>query len=86
MNYKSILILLTLFACTAYSFRLRQEIDDDNPIHINPGPQPFENKTDPDSPFNPDNNNENNTTDPEQPEQNRTDPIVDPPKPPENNT
>ena len=59
MNSKLILLLLALFACTVYSFRLKQEIedDDDNPIHINPGPEPFENKTDPDSPFNPNNNN-----------------------------
>ncbi len=58
MNYKlSIFLLIALFASTALSYRLMQEIEDDNPIHINPGPEPYENKTDPDSPFNPDNNN-----------------------------
>ena len=57
----------------SHSFKLRQEIDDDNPIHINPGPDPFENKTDPFSPFNPENNQ--NETEPVGPEKNKTDPI-----------
>jgi carboxypeptidase C (cathepsin A) len=57
----------------SHSYNLRQEIDDDNPIHINPGPDPFENKTDPFSPFNPENNQ--NETEPVGPEKNKTDPI-----------
>ena len=62
-----------MLASLASSYRVRQEIDDDNPIHINPGPEPFENKTDPFSPFNPDNNQ--NQTEPVGPEKNKTDPI-----------
>jgi len=51
-----VLLIVAILASLASSYRVRQEIDDDNPIHINPGPEPFENKTDPFSPFNPDNN------------------------------
>ena len=74
MNYKIIVLLIVaILASVTHSFTLRQEIDDDNPIHINPGPDPFENKTDPFSPFNPD--NIQNETEPVGPEKNKTDPI-----------
>ena len=74
MNYKIlVLLIVAILASVSHSFTLRQEIDDDNPIHINPGPDPFENKTDPFSPFNPD--NIQNETEPVGPEKNKTDPI-----------
>lgn len=74
MNYKIlVLLIVAILASVTHSFTLRQEIDDDNPIHINPGPDPFENKTDPFSPFNPD--NIQNETEPVGPEKNKTDPI-----------
>ena len=91
MNYKIlVLLIVAILASVTHSFTLRQEIDDDNPIHINPGPDPFENKTDPFSPFNPD--NIQNETEPVGPEKNKTDPIgpeknkTDPVSPEKNHT